>query len=400
MELQVLLGAQEVGRIVSRGDARHEFAFSAEYLRAPMRPVLGQYFEDHLDDVFRSRQRLPPFFSNLLPEGGLRELVARRAGVHPEREAQLLAHLGDDLPGAVVIRRLDDSDDEDALEVGDAEQAAEALDEDELRFSLAGVQLKFSVLYHVGSRGPTVPVHGRGGNWIAKLPSEVYEHVPENEFSMFAWAKLVGIRVPEVQLLRARDIERLPVEIDPDRTVFLSRRFDRPDGHERVHQEDFAQVRNIRRDERYGNLSYNGLAKLVRALAGAEDFEELVRRLVFNVIIGNGDAHLKNWSLTYPDRIRPRLSPAYDLVSTIVYIPSDKLALKLGRERQFDRVNLEHLRRLGEDAGHDPDAVVRLARDTIARSMDMWRSNVTDWPLRDDHRARLEKHLETLALFH
>jgi serine/threonine-protein kinase HipA len=396
VELQVLLGPQDVGRIVSSRDDRHEFAFSSEYLRSPKRPVLGQYFEDHLDEAFRSRQRLPAFFSNLLPEGGLRELLARRAGVHPEREALLLAHLGDDLPGAVIVKRLDDDDAQpDAIDV---EQATELPEEGELRFSLAGVQLKFSVLYQIGSRGPTIPVNGRGGNWIAKLPSNVYEHVPENEFSMIAWARSAGIRVPEVRLVQAKDIERLPVELDPDRMVFLSQRYDRPEGQERVHQEDFAQVRNIRRDERYGNLSYNGLAKLVRVLAGDDDFAELVRRIVFNVIIGNGDAHLKNWSLTYPDKITPRLSPAYDLVSTVIYIPGDKLALKLGRERLFSRVTMDHFRRLGEDAGHDPDAVVRLVQDTIARSMDAWKSSVKEWPLRDDHRVRLEKHLETLVL--
>lgn len=395
MELQVLLGTQDVGRIVSSRDARHEFTFSSEYLRSPRRPVLGQHFEDHLDEVFRSRQRLPSFFSNLLPEGGLRELLARRAGVHPEREALLLAHLGDDLPGAVIVKRVDDDDAEpDGVDV----EATEPPEEGELRFSLAGVQLKFSVLYQVGSRGPTVPVSGRGGNWIAKLPSDIYEHVPENEYAMIAWARSAGIRVPEVRLVPAKDIERLPVEIDPSRMVFLSQRFDRPDDHERVHQEDFAQVRNIRRDERYGNLSYNGLAKLIRVLAGDEDFEELVRRMVFNVLIGNGDAHLKNWSLIYPDKITPRLSPAYDLVSTVIYIPGDKLALKLGRERLFSRVTIGHFRRLGEDAGHDPDAVVRLVRDTIARAMDAWKSNVNEWPLRDDHRTRLEKHLETLVL--
>jgi serine/threonine-protein kinase HipA len=395
VELQVLLGPQDVGRIVSSRDDRHEFAFSSEYLRSPKRPVLGQYFEDHLDEAFRSRQRLPAFFSNLLPEGGLRELLARRAGVHPEREALLLAHLGDDLPGAVIVKRLDDDAQPDAIDV---EQATELPEEGELRFSLAGVQLKFSVLYQIGSRGPTIPVNGRGGNWIAKLPSNVYEHVPENEFSMIAWARSAGIRVPEVRLVQAKDIERLPVELDPDRMVFLSQRYDRPEGQERVHQEDFAQVRNIRRDERYGNLSYNGLAKLVRVLAGDDDFAELVRRIVFNVIIGNGDAHLKNWSLTYPDKITPRLSPAYDLVSTVIYIPGDKLALKLGRERLFSRVTMDHFRRLGEDAGHDPDAVVRLVQDTIARSMDAWKSSVKEWPLRDDHRVRLEKHLETLVL--
>ena len=396
MELQVLLGAQDVGRIVTDKDARNEFAFNVDYLRAATRPVLGQYFEDHLNEVFRSRQRLPPFFSNLLPEGGLRELLARRAGVHPEREALLLAHLGDDLPGAVIVKCVDGDFDEEL----EKEPSQSQTPEDALKFSLAGAQLKFSVLYHLGGRGPTVPVHGRGGTWIAKLPSEVYENVPENEFSMIEWARLVGIRVPEVRLMRAGEIERLPVELDPNRYVFLSKRFDRPDVGERIHQEDFAQVRNIRLDERYETLSYDGLARLVRAIGGSEDFEELVRRLVFNVLIGNGDAHLKNWSLVYPDKITPRLSPAYDLVATIVYIPDDKLALKIGRERAFSRVTLDHFTQLGQSAAHDPELVARLVQETVAKSMEAWQAHAREWPLRDDHRTRLEQHFATLALLH
>ena len=70
MELRVLLGTRDVGAIRSQRDGRVEFAFSPEYLAAADRPVLGQYFEDHLDEVHRSQTHLPPFFSNLLPEGG------------------------------------------------------------------------------------------------------------------------------------------------------------------------------------------------------------------------------------------------------------------------------------------------------------------------------------------
>lgn len=100
MELCVLLGARDVGIIRSQRDGRTEFVFSSNYLSSGERPVLGQYFEDHLDEIHRSQTQLPAFFSNLLPEAGLRELVARRAGVHRDREPHLIALLGEDLPGA------------------------------------------------------------------------------------------------------------------------------------------------------------------------------------------------------------------------------------------------------------------------------------------------------------
>jgi serine/threonine-protein kinase HipA len=373
MELDVFLGDRPVGTIRAMPDGRTEFAFRSDYLSSDRRPVLGQYFEDHLEEVHYSRTHLPRFFSNLLPEGGLRELVARRAGVHPDREAHLIAVLGDDLPGAVIVRpaSLPLAGASEAPDSGAA--AIEAADHEEpLRFSLAGAQLKFSVLYGGLGRGPTVPVDGRGGNWIAKLPSESYEHLPENEFAMINWAGRVGIRVPEVELVRASEIKGLPVEIDGERRVFLSRRFDRPNAGTRIHQEDFVQVRNLRRDDRYGGLGHTGLARIVRTLAGDEDFDEVIRRTVFNILIGNGDAHLKNWSLVYPDGIAARLSPAYDLVAVITYIPSADLALKIEREKRFDRIRLGHFERLADKVAVPKERVAHLVRDTIKRAMDTW----------------------------
>jgi len=392
VELRVLLGAMEVGAIRVERDGRTEFAFTSEYLTAPSRPVLGQYFEDHLDEVQKSRTRLPPFFSNLLPEGGLRELIARRANIHRDREPELIAFLGDDLPGAIVVRRANDTD-----EVGEySSLEPDALDapSNELRFSLAGAQLKFSVLYRAGTRGPTVPVDGRGGDWIAKLPSEIYPNVPENEYEMIQWAGRAGITVPEVDLVTVGEVTGLPIQLEPQRRVFLSRRFDRPGSGARVHQEDFAQVENVRADARYGTLSYNSLAKIVRSVAGEEDFDEVVRRLAFSILIGNGDAHLKNWSLIYPDGIAARLSPAYDLVATVTYIPADSLALKLSRERRFDQIRLEHFERLADSVGVSRDRVLSLVRETLDRAMATWPEPSLD-PTR---MASLREHARRLPL--
>ena len=403
MELRVLLGEREVGTIRSQGDGRTEFVFSSNYLTAGERPVLGQYFEDHLDIVHRSQTQLPAFFSNLLPEGGLRELIARRAGVHRDRELPLIALLGDDLPGAVVVRRVDDPAEDSAGDPTETEGRNEGSDESSdaagqrrqaLRFSLAGAQLKFSVLYGPATRGPTLPIDGRGGNWIAKLPSETFPNVPEHEYEMVLWARRTGITVPEVELVTVGDIAGLPIQLDRDRHVFLSRRFDRPESGRRIHQEDFAQVANVRAAERYGVLSQASIARIVRAVAGEEDFDEVVRRTSFNILIGNGDAHLKNWSLTYPDGVHARLSPAYDLVSTVTYIPDDKLGLKLSRENRFHEFRLSHFERLADKVGVSGDRVIRIVRDTIQRAMATWPTDTHDPP----RTAALRAHVERLPL--
>ena len=114
-------------------------------------------------------RRVPPYFANLLPEGYLRTYLAEQAGVKPDREFFLLAALGSDLPGAVTVApvaadgNLADSRD------GLAEAGDPAVGND-LRFSLAGVQLKFSAVLET-TGGLTIPAHGIGGSWIVKLPS-------------------------------------------------------------------------------------------------------------------------------------------------------------------------------------------------------------------------------------
>lgn len=148
------------------GDAT-EFRLAEDYkaLHSSTRPVLGQIFEDRPDFVWRTTHRIPPWFSNLLPEGRLRQLLAEQAGVNPERELHLLAELGEDLPGAVVVRpqgeRLDSAPIRPSLEV--------VRGEDALRFSLAGMQLKFSV--ERDDRGLTLPVRGQGGAGSPSSPT-------------------------------------------------------------------------------------------------------------------------------------------------------------------------------------------------------------------------------------
>ena len=111
-----------------------------------------------------------------------------------------------------------------------------------LRFSLAGVQLKFSAVMEA-SGGLTVPAGGMGGSWIVKLPSARFVAVPENEFAMLELARRVGIVVPDNRLVDMAEIKGLPEEARaPGGTALAVQRFDRVAGGESVHMEDFAQV--------------------------------------------------------------------------------------------------------------------------------------------------------------
>ncbi|MBF0305726.1 MAG: type II toxin-antitoxin system HipA family toxin, partial [Alphaproteobacteria bacterium] len=372
--LRVLLGDLPVGRLTLDSRDACDFRLLESYKRAHPRPVLGQVFLDEPDRIWGSRARLPSWFSNLLPEGPLRELIAKQAGVSALREFFLLRHLGDDLPGAVRIV-VDDGEADPRDDEGEPPDSAAGEDSDAWHFSLAGVQLKFSALR--SDRGMTIPVSGRGGDWIVKLPDARFRHVPQIEYATMRWAESSGIAIPEIDLVRIADITGLPSSHgDFAEPIALAiRRFDRPTPDTRVHMEDFAQILDLYPEEKYKRFNYESQAKLIIALGVAGDLAEFVRRLVFMVICGNGDAHHKNWSLIYPDGLSARLSPAYDLVSTILYQPNDKLALNLGGSKRWEDVTDETFGRMARKIGV-ADAVmaswVDLARTTI---LDAWRDN-------------------------
>ncbi|MFO0761861.1 MAG: HipA domain-containing protein [Byssovorax sp.] len=404
MTLRVLLGNDPVGTIERQEHGRTVFRFDRAYLEMPERPVLGRWFEDRLGPSFEyveQGNRLPPFFQNYLPEehSALRTLLARRAGVKRRDEVPLLAALGEDLPGAIVVRAAEPG----ALSSDDTSPDSPLREQGtpRLRFSLAGMQLKFSVLE---SRDRfTLPVSGLGGKWIAKLPDRRYARVPENECSMLTWARAIGIDVPDFRLVPVTEIEGLPPELHfAEPNALVVRRYDRGPGDERIHQEDFAQVLGKRpvEDEKYGSASSATLAKIVRLVCGEGDYEALIRRLVFVVLSGNADAHLKNWSLVYPDRRRPRLSPAYDLVCTFAYGQEldQGLALNLSREKDFTRITLKHFERLAEKVGAPPARTREIADESAARARGEWRRLRGELPMSDEAKQALDRHLGTLAL--
>ena len=397
--LEVRLGPTLVGALTHLGNEAVIFTFDSAYVEAANdRPTLSLGFKaadgSLVGHTRPTHVRLPPFFSNLLPEAHLREYLAARGGVHPDREFFLIWLLGIDLPGAVEVRAVDG---DMPPAVGD-DPSHSRPEEEPLRFSLAGVQLKFSALMET-SKGLTLPVSGIGGDWIVKLPSPRFEAVPENEYAMTTLARAACIDVPDVRLVATHEIGHLPQDLPEAFGQSLAvRRFDRPHAGERVHIEDFGQVFGVYPEKKYRNASYGSIARVLWLEAGEEGITEYTRRLVFNVLIGNADAHLKNWSLIYPNRRTPRLAPAYDLVGTIPYIPGGRLALSLGDTKEFAQVDLKRFSRFAEKAGLPVRLVVNTARETAAKVRDLW---PTHEPLRavpERIRAAIAEHMKTVPL--
>jgi len=328
----------------------------------------------------------------------MRTYLAERAGVNPQREFFLLWALGKDLPGAITIRPAD----------GEAwpPDAHDDADDDHgrgnaLHFSLAGVQLKFSAVSEAAG-GLTIPAKGVGGSWIVKLPSREFAGVPENEFSMMTLARLIGIDVPPVRLVDADAIGNLPDGMRALKGQALAvARFDRrEDGGEdggAVHIEDFAQIFGVYPDDKYKRASYRNIASVIAAESEA-DIAEFIRRLTFNTLIGNADMHLKNWSVIYPDRRRAALAPAYDLVSTIAYIPDSKAALNFSRTKRFDEFTGDELAHLAAKALLPEKLVLDTARETVALFHQHWQAEKGNLPLAADVARAIDRHLATIPL--
>ncbi|MBT4553441.1 MAG: HipA domain-containing protein, partial [Candidatus Thioglobus sp.] len=126
---------------------------------------------------------------------------------------------------------------------------------------------------------------------------------------------------------------------------------------------------------------------------------DFIKRLVFNIIIGNGDMHLKNWSFIYPDGKTPQLAPAYDFVSTIVYIPNDKLALKLAGEKDMYKISLASFSKLAKKAQLPEYLVINTVKETVTSVLEVWNKNKHSYPLSDSIMAGIDQHISRLKLF-
>lgn len=369
----VLLQGNRIGSILQRGDVAR-FVFDPGYWDDPNRNVLGLWFEDDPRRSPKAALRLPPWFSNLLPEGTLREWIARDQGVSADRELQLLLRIGRDLPGAAEVVASDAVFDPDLPEEPNATTTPERDRNPRWKFSLAGVGLKFSLLKQ--NERLTIPASGELGDWIVKLPDARYPEVPTNEFATMTLARAVGIDVPDVVLVHRDELPVLPARAWPssEELAFAIARFDRaPDG-QRIHIEDLAQVRGF-----YDNAKYTGSFETVGALIyrnrDVDSLREFVRRLTFNVLIGNGDAHLKNWSLIYPDGRVPTLSPAYDLVSTAPYASPDEpddFGLSFGGTKVMDRISRTPFRQFQDRLHLEATDVLDVIDETVARFQAAW----------------------------
>lgn len=401
--LSVRLHGNHIGVITRLAGDRQFFAFEQNYIDDPQRPTLSLSYKGSTGGLvtnFRPvRRRVPVFFSNLLPEGHLRDYLAKRAKVNPEREFFLLAVLGADLPGALVVEPLEgEKQSSESRETrSDGTRGDGDGGEEPLRFSLAGVQLKFSAVMEA-SGGLTIPASGIGGSWIVKLPSARFKAVPENEFAMLELASRTGISVPENKLIDVASIKGLPEQaLVLEGKALAVKRFDRSRDGGSIHMEDFAQVFGEFPNNKYKFHSYANIAAVLWAEIGEEAVLEFVRRLIFSVVIGNADMHLKNWSLLYPDQRTPALSPGYDFVATLPYIPGDTLGLSFGDSRSLSEITPDQLRRFADAARIPASPLWKIAVEIAERTAESWKTLEQADTLPKDLKSDIDKQILSVA---
>lgn len=396
--LDVLLNDLKVGMIVRTPGDFNAFSFEESYRQTGGFPVLSLSFRAAHGGLRKDpkpvARALPSFFANLLPEDKLREAMERHhsGSVRAGNDFDLLAALGSDLPGAV---RIVPSEGSVVRNEGLTTPRPKA------RFSLAGVQMKLSVIKNTGKGGGlTIPLGDEQGSYIAKFPSSSFPGVSENEFANLALAEAIGMDVPERELVQQSQFEGIPEEFETlsDGKVLLVKRFDRVAGGERVHIEDFAQVFGVYPSRKYEGAAYHDIAVAIGVAVSSAAALEFVRRLALAVLTGNGDMHLKNWSLIYHGKgDKPALAPVYDVLSTVPYIPSDAMALSLAGERPFKAMNAQRWKVFAHRARLPEAAVLKAVTETVERVNQSWWSLPERAVLPDRVLERVDAHIKLMS---
>jgi serine/threonine-protein kinase HipA len=308
-----------------------------------------------------SRRECRPFFGGLLPEERQREAAAQALGVSPANDFALLDRLGGDVAGALQLLPIGDRpvhedqqgrntplDDEGIIRVLDALPIRPLLAGAEgLRLSLAGAQAKVPVVL-IG-QAIALPMPGQPTTHILKPPITRFNATTENEALVMKLAAAIGLDVAPVDPRTIRE-----------RAFLLVQRYDRfteANGTvRRIHQEDFCQALGVPPEMKYaseGGPTLTDCFELLRKTASrpAVEILKLLDAVIFNVIVGNADAHGKNFSLLY-EETGPRLAPLYDLLSTVVYPDlSSKFAMKIGEKSAIEELDAKAWEAFAKECG-------------------------------------------------
>ena len=390
-------GKRGIGYLSQYGDILRA-SFDADYIADPHRPTLTLALRGATEadtqailgaarDVRLSRSdgHWPSYFQNLLPEGHNRKRLALERRCSPDDEFQLLAAAGHDLMGAIevepvplregipdTVRHWHTALGLDVLEPGFVESPVEDA------AALPGVVTKFSAVQD--GRRYVVKRHGAAGSFIIKLPSTRHPDLVANEAAGYQLCAALGLDCAEAQVI-SRAHADLPEQL-PFNELLAVRRFDRNANGQRVHMEEFAQVLQYEPKRKYGRglmVDYPDMLRVLDRLSSrpAQDVQEFVKRFVAFILMGNVDAHLKNWALIYPDGMTPKLAPLYDPVCVTALfesVPPTDYAINRAIDATLRAFDIHELEALLKAAGlQRVSRLVSIAKQTVKLAQ-------ADWP--------------------
>ena len=355
--LNVFLNDKHIGILEKDGYGGVNFQYSnnTDRILSLSLPIQKEPFEN---------KQCRGFFNGLLPESEhTRITIGKKYGINPKNDFSILQAIGYDCAGAVSFFDSDDeqtsskylqesyeinytslSDDELEKFINELPQKPLATGIEDMRLSLAGAQDKTSIIVVNGQIG--IPKDNVPTSHIIKPAINGFNETIENEFICIKAAEKLRIKVPDVKISYANKTK-----------YFLIQRYDREvidNKIKRIHQEDFCQASNIPSAYKYqaeGGVDFKRCFEILRATSQpAVAINQFIQLMIFNYLIGNNDAHGKNFSILHYDNGEIKFAPAYDILCSEVYPGlSNKMAMKIGGHYKHDEILLRHFEKLANE---------------------------------------------------
>ena len=353
--LRVYLNNENVGLLEESSDGLLQFTYAAEWLNRDYAVPLSRMLPLSPDTYSNKQAR--PFFAGILPEEGPRAAIARILGISEGNDFAMLERIAGECAGAVSLlpQGHDPVPAEKRLRILDEAELAQIIaelprrplmaGEEGIRLSLAGAQDKLPVV--IDGDMISLPLGNTPSTHIIKPEPERFKGLAVNEAFCMDLARRVGLKAAKVTRRSIGNVDCIAVE-----------RYDRkagPDGQvTRLHQEDFCQALGRPPERKYqqeGGPTARECIGLLRkwSTVPVMDIPAFLDALCFNLLIGNADAHGKNYSMIYADAKR-FMAPLYDLVSTIMWPElSSRLAMNIGHGMSVNDLNPVNFRYLAEE---------------------------------------------------
>lgn len=357
--LDVYFHEKIIGTLKQDDDGQIEFSYLPSWLENPDAIAISCSLP--LQKATFKRKECRAFFAGILPEENQRKLIAKNLGISANNDFAMLEQIGGECAGAITFVTSGNklqltnasyhelTDKELANMLRELPYRPLLAGEQGVRLSLAGVQDKMAVC--VKENKISIPLYGAPSTHILKPAIGIFDGIIFNEAFCLELGRKINLPTAKAEIKKIENIDYLLIE-RYDRQIKNSQiNFQTV---KRLHQEDFCQALGITSEKKYQNEGGPSLQQCFNLLREVSeipvvDLDKLIDVVIFNFIIGNCDAHGKNFSLLYQNNIR--LAPFYDLVSTLYYKNlSTKMAMKLGGEYNADRITVKNFEILAEEA--------------------------------------------------